>query len=126
MGRYRGSSPGDQTMTTKKAAPRFKYMQEEAEMPPTPIAAPIPALVKAPASVVVESHPVAPQKLEKVQPVLKTVARGQGRMEQAREQLNVRLPTDLKRRAIAGAALEGLTAGELVERLLLDYLAKQQ
>jgi hypothetical protein len=111
------------TKTTKKATPRFKYMQEEAKTPPTPIAAPTPAPVEAPASVVVEAHPVALQKPEKAQPVLKTVARGQGRMEQAREQLNVRLPTDLKRRAIAGAALEGLTAGELIERLLLEYLA---
>ena len=56
-------------------------------------------------------------------PVLTTVARRKGRMEQDREQLNVRLPTQLKRRALAAAALEGLTIGELIERLLLEHLS---
>jgi hypothetical protein len=56
---------------------------------------------------------------------LTTVGRRSGRMEQDREQLNVRLPTQLKRHALAAAALEGLTVGELVENLLLDYLKKR-
>lgn len=57
-------------------------------------------------------------------PILTTVARRKGRMEQDREQLNVRLPTQLKRRALSAAALEGLTVGELVERLLLNHLSE--
>ena len=55
---------------------------------------------------------------------LTTVPKRSGRMEQAREQLNVRLPTQLKRRALAAAALEGLTVGELIETLLLTYLGE--
>lgn len=53
----------------------------------------------------------------------RTVPRRQGRMQQEREQLNVRLPQQLKRRAAAQAALEGITVGELIERLLVRYLA---
>lgn len=111
--------------TTKKAQNRFEYMQVETK----PAALPEKVSTAAPVEVlapIVEAPPAIPQESEKGQPVLVTVARGQGRMEQAREQLNVRLPTDLKRRAIAGAALQGLTAGELIERLLIEYLSKQQ
>ena len=59
-------------------------------------------------------------------PVLTTVARRSGRMEQDREQLNVRLPTQLKRRAAAAAAMQGMTVGELIEYLLLKYLNELQ
>lgn len=55
---------------------------------------------------------------------LQTVARGAGRMQQDREQLNVRLPVALKRQVAARAALEGVTVGELLERVLLEYLAQ--
>ncbi len=53
---------------------------------------------------------------------LRSVPRGEGRMEQDREQLNVRLPTMLKRRAAAKATLEGRTIGEVVEELLNGYI----
>jgi predicted HicB family RNase H-like nuclease len=56
------------------------------------------------------------------QEVLTTVARGQGRMDQEREQLNVRVPVRLKRLTASKAALEGKTLGELVESLLLEYV----
>jgi molybdopterin converting factor small subunit len=55
---------------------------------------------------------------------LQSVPKGQGRMEQAREQLNVRIPTQLKRRAVSKAVLEGKTIGELVEELLVQYVEK--
>lgn len=57
---------------------------------------------------------------------LRSVARGDGRMEQAREQLNVRVPTTLKRRALAKAALEGKNIGELVEELLYGYVSSNE
>ena len=53
---------------------------------------------------------------------LESVRRGEGRMKQEREQLNVRIPTTLKRRAVAKAVLEGLTIGEVVETLLRQYI----
>ena len=53
---------------------------------------------------------------------LRTVPRGEGRMEQEREQLNIRLPTMLKRRAMAKATLEGRTIGEVVEDFLNEYI----
>ena len=55
-------------------------------------------------------------------PELRSVPRGDGRMEQERDQLNVRIPTTLKRRAVAKAALEGTSIGELVEALLYAYV----
>lgn len=55
---------------------------------------------------------------------LESVPKGQGRMKQARSQLNVRLPTDLKRQATAKAVLEGRDIGEVVEDLLRTYLDK--
>ena len=57
---------------------------------------------------------------------LRSVPRGDGRMEQAREQLNVRVPTTLKRRALAKAALEGKNIGELVEELLYGYVSSNE
>jgi HicB family len=54
---------------------------------------------------------------------LRSVPRGDGRMEQARDQLNVRVPTSLKRQAVAKAALEGKSIGELVEELLYNYVS---
>ena len=55
---------------------------------------------------------------------LETVPKGKGRMKQERSQLNVRIPTTLKRRAAAKATLEGRDIGEVVEELLRDYLEK--
>jgi len=46
-------------------------------------------------------------------------------MVQDREQLNVRVPTQLERRAAAKAALEGRTIGEVVEALLREYIGEQ-
>jgi predicted HicB family RNase H-like nuclease len=45
-------------------------------------------------------------------------------MKQERSQLNVRIPTVLKRRASAKAVLEGQDIGEVVEELLREYLEK--
>jgi hypothetical protein len=53
---------------------------------------------------------------------LVSVPKGKGRMKQERSQLNVRLPTTLKRRASAKAVLEGRDIGEVVEELLREYL----
>lgn len=55
---------------------------------------------------------------------LATVPKGKGRMKQERSQLNVRIPTALKRRASAKAVLEGRDIGEVVEELLREYLHK--
>ena len=54
--------------------------------------------------------------------VLQTVPKGQGRMEQDRTQLNIRVPTMLKRRAGAKATLEGRSLGEVVEEFLRTYI----
>jgi hypothetical protein len=56
--------------------------------------------------------------------VLASVPKGTGRMKQARSQLNVRLPTSLKRQASAKAVLEGRDIGEVVEELLREYLER--
>jgi hypothetical protein len=53
---------------------------------------------------------------------LTSVPKGQGRMKQKRSQLNVRIPTTLKRQASAKAVLEGRDIGEVVEELLREYL----
>ena len=55
---------------------------------------------------------------------LASVPKGKGRMRQERSQLNVRIPTALKRRASAKAVLEGKDIGEVVEELLREYLEK--
>jgi hypothetical protein len=55
---------------------------------------------------------------------LASVPKGQGRMKQERSQLNVRIPTTLKRRASAKAVLEGRDIGEVVEELLREYLER--
>ena len=52
----------------------------------------------------------------------RSIPKGQGRMKQERSQLNVRIPTTLKRRASAKAVLEGKDIGEVVEELLREYL----
>jgi hypothetical protein len=54
---------------------------------------------------------------------LRTVPKGEGRMTQDRSQLNVRIPTALKRQASAKAVLEGREIGEVVEELLRRYLS---
>lgn len=53
---------------------------------------------------------------------LTSVPKGKGRMKQERSQLNVRVPTTLKRRASAKAMLEGKDIGTVVEELLREYL----
>jgi hypothetical protein len=55
---------------------------------------------------------------------LASLPKGEGRMKQERSQLNVRIPTALKRRASAKAVLEGRDIGEVVEELLREYLKK--
>ena len=55
---------------------------------------------------------------------LASVPKGKGRMKQERSQLNVRIPTALKRRASAKAVLEGRDIGEVVEELLREYLER--
>ncbi len=55
---------------------------------------------------------------------LSSVPKGTGRMKQERSQLNVRIPTTLKRRASAKAVLEGKDIGEVVEELLREYLER--
>lgn len=52
---------------------------------------------------------------------LRSVKRREGRTEQ-KEQLNVRIPRELKRVAQAHAALEGRSIGDLVEELLIRYV----
>ena len=55
---------------------------------------------------------------------LASVPKGKGRMKQERSQLNVRIPTTLKRQASAKAVLEGRDIGEVVEALLREYLGR--
>ncbi len=55
---------------------------------------------------------------------LTSVPKGTGRMKQERSQLNVRIPTTLKRQAAAKAVLEGRDIGEVVEELLREYLER--
>ena len=55
---------------------------------------------------------------------LRSVPRGEGRMEQDREQLNIRIPKLLKRRATAKAVMEGKTVGEVIEDLLISYIGE--
>jgi len=55
---------------------------------------------------------------------LTSLPKGKGRMKQERSQLNVRIPTTLKRQASAKAVLEGRDIGEVVEGLLREYLER--
>ncbi len=57
---------------------------------------------------------------------LKTVPKGEGRMNQDRAQLNIRIPEMLKRRAGAKAMLEGRTLAEVVEEFLRTYAGEPQ
>jgi predicted HicB family RNase H-like nuclease len=63
-----------------------------------------------------------PSSSDTISGELRSVPRGEGRMEQERDQLNVRVPTTLKRQAVAKAALEGKSIGEVVEALLFAYI----
>jgi predicted HicB family RNase H-like nuclease len=69
---------------------------------------------------------VSEEKAKNLMSELRSVPRGDGRMEQKRDQLNVRIPTSLKRQAVAKAALEGKSIGELVEELLFKYVKPDQ
>lgn len=51
-----------------------------------------------------------------------SVPRGAGRMQQDRKQLNVRLPEGLKRKALAKAALEGKSIGDVIEKLVAQWV----
>jgi hypothetical protein len=53
---------------------------------------------------------------------LRSVGRRSGRMQQDREQINVRVPTQLKRLAVSKAALSGLSISDLIEDLLVRYV----
>jgi hypothetical protein len=53
---------------------------------------------------------------------LRSVGRRLGRMQQDREQINVRVPTQLKRLAVSKAALSGLSISDLIEELLVQYV----
>jgi len=55
---------------------------------------------------------------------LASVPKGEGRMKQERSQLNVRIPTALKRQATAKAVLEGRDIGEVIEDLLRQYIER--
>ena len=55
---------------------------------------------------------------------LTSVPKSKGRMKQERSQLNVRIPTTLKRQATAKAVLEGRDIGGVVEELLREYLER--
>ena len=57
---------------------------------------------------------------------LSSVPRGEGRMEQDREQLNVRIPKLLKRKAMAKAVLAGVTIGDIIEEMLLEYVNQEE
>lgn len=57
---------------------------------------------------------------------LSSVPRGEGRMEQDREQLNVRIPKLLKRKAMAKAILAGVTIGDVIEEMLLEYVNEEK
>jgi len=43
-------------------------------------------------------------------------------MQLEREQLNVRVSKDVKRKALTKAMLEGKTLGEVIEALLLEWM----
>ena len=45
-----------------------------------------------------------------------------GRMQLEREQLNVRVSKDVKRKALTKAMLEGKSLGEVVEAFLLEWV----
>lgn len=63
-------------------------------------------------------------EVQQAQPTdLRTVPKGEGRMKQDRSQLNVRIPTALKRQASAKATLEGRDIGGIVEELLQEYVS---
>lgn len=49
---------------------------------------------------------------------------GTGRMSIPREQTTIRLRPELKRAAAAAAALEGITLGDLIERVLVKHLSE--
>ena len=93
---------------TKKAGGRFSYIKprEEDESPKQP--EPDVAIVTT------------------VGERLTTVPKGEGRMQQDRAQLNIRIPEMLKRRAGAKAMLEGRTLAEVVEEFLRTYTSEPQ
>ena len=88
------------TKTTK----RFGYLGQTAE--PTKAPEPSPDT----AQIILDENSV------------QSVPRGEGRMAQDRTQLNVRVPTTLKRRAASKAALEGRTLGDVLEVFLQNYV----
>jgi hypothetical protein len=89
----------------KKSTKRFEYLAQTAE--PVETSEPNPEGVQ----LALETDEV------------QSVPRGEGRMAQNRTQLNVRIPTALKRRAVAKAALEGRTLGDVLEEFLQNYVS---
>jgi len=83
---------------------RFDYLEPEIE--PTRIT----SSLKPPSSTpsVAVGHSLPPKR--------------SGRMQLEREQLNVRVSKDIKRKALTKAMLEGKTLGEVVEALLLEWM----
>ncbi len=106
-------------MTKKSKSNRFDYATQEASQGAPEVQALEMPEVQASSETM---NPALISTVNPASPALSTVARRAGRMAQDREQLNVRLPTQLKRQALAAAALEGLTVGELIEHLLLEHL----
>lgn len=71
----------------------------------------------------------APHSQSSAEPSISTqtfssVPKGHGRMKQERSQLNVRIPTHLKRQATAKAILDGRDIGEVIEELLRKYVER--
>jgi hypothetical protein len=89
----------------KKSTKRFEYLGQTAEPAKTS-----------------EPNPEGVQLALETDDV-QSVPRGEGRMAQDRTQLNVRIPTALKRRAAAKAALEGRTLGDVLEEFLQNYVS---
>lgn len=89
----------------KKPAKRFSYLEHTIE----------PVMEKEATSQGADMPPI--------EDGVRSVARGKGRMAQNRTQLNVRVPTVLKRRAAAKAVLEGRTLGDVLEAFLQDYVS---
>ena len=100
---------------------RFDYLQtQKPEQPPEAAAGGAsPKSIEA-----TEAFEETVRLLNSEEDPLRSVPRGEGRMEQDREQLNIRIPKLLKRRAIAKAVMEGKTVGEVIEDLLIGYIGE--
>ena len=82
---------------------RFDYLEPE-ERPTQTSSSSIPSSLTPPVAV---GHSLPPKR--------------SGRMQLEREQLNVRVSKDVKRKALTKAMLEGKSLGEVIEALLLEW-----